>query len=232
MRSVLTLAVLVAVGGAASAEELKGITVQPRYGVTASPEFYPQGTAKEALATAAKLLEKQRYSYLLAHVIDPAFVDGEVAARAKALEPAVEKQLAAVRAEQKRNLPADTPPEQVIAVEPAAFALQVRTEAERQAFGELVKAMQDNLGEFPEHINQLLAMARDGTVAENGAAATAEAKTVPGKKVFLKQGPVTALKEVKVIVDNLPASRFDPATVQRWFVEDRQQEAPKPKAEK
>jgi hypothetical protein len=232
MRIMFTLAVLAAVGSVASAEELKGITIQPRYGVEASPEFYPQGTPKEALATAAKLLEKQRYSYLLAHVIDPAFVDAEVAARAKGLEPAVEKQLAAVRADQKRNLPVDTPAERVISADPAAFAQQVRAEAERQAFGELVKAMQDNLGEFPEHVTQLLAVAAAGTVAENGQAATAEAKGVPGKKVFLKQGAVAALKEVKVIVDNLPATRFDPATVQRWFVEDRQQDAAKPKAEK
>lgn len=231
MRSVLTLAVLAAVGSVASAEELKGITIQPRYGVEASPEFYPQGTPKEALGTAARLLEKQRYAYLLAHVIDPAFVDGEVAARAKGLEPAVEKQLAAVRAEQKRSLPADTPREKVIAADPATFAQQVRAEAERQAFAELVKAMQDNLSEFPEHVKQLLVVA-GGTITENGTAATAEAKSVPGKRVFLKQGPVAALKEVKVIVDKLPATRFDPATVQRWFVEDRQQDAAKPKAEK
>jgi hypothetical protein len=232
MRIVFTLAVLVAVGSTARAEELKGITIQPRYGVEASPEFYPQGTPKEALATAARLLEKQRYSYLLAHVIDPAFVEGEVATRARALEPAVEKQLSAVRAEQKRNLSSDTPPERVLAADPATFAQQVRAEAERQAFAELVKAMQDNLGEFPEHVAQLLAVARDGTVNENGPTATAEAKGVPGKKVFLKQGPVAALKEVKVVVNNLPATRLDPATVQRWFVEDRQQDAPKPKAEK
>lgn len=232
MRITFTLAVLAAVGSVASAEELKGITIQPRHGVEASPEFYPQGTPKEALGTAARLLEKQRYAYLLAHVIDPAFVDGEVAARAKGLEAAVEKQLAAVRAEQKRNLPADTPAEKVIASDPPTFAQQVRAEAERQAFAELVKAMQENLGEFPEHVNQLLAVARDGAIAENGPAATAEAKTVPGKKVFLKQGPVAALKEVKVIVDKQPATRFDPVTVQRWFVEDRQKDAAKPKAEK
>lgn len=231
MRSVLTLAVLAAAGGVAASEELKGITLNPRYGVEAAPEFYPQGTPKEALATAAKLLEKQRYPYLLAHVIDPAFVDGQVAVRAKLLEPAVEKQLAAVRAEQKRGLAADTPAERVIASDPAGFAAQVRAEAERQAFGELVKAMQDNAGEFPEQIAQLLAVARDGTIADNGPAATAEAKGVPNKKVFLVQGKVPGLKEVRVVKNNLPATEQQPTTVTRWFVEDRQHDAPK-KAEK
>ena len=232
MRIMFTLAAVVAVAASAAAEDLKGITLQPRYGVLPAPEFYPQGTPQEALATAAKLLDKQRYTYLLAHVLDPQFVDAEVAARARRLEPAVEKQLAAVRADQRRSLPPDTPPERVIAADPARFAEQVRAEAERQAFGELVKAMQDNLGEFPEQVTQLLAVANTGTVAENGPAAPPEAKAVPGKKVFLKQLPVPALKDVRVVRNNLTVTEQQPTTVQRWFVEDRQQEAAKPKAEK
>ena len=77
MRSVFTLAVLAAAGSVGVAEELKNITLPTRYGISPNPEFYPQGTPKEALTTAAALMEKGRYAYLLAHVMDPAFVDAE-----------------------------------------------------------------------------------------------------------------------------------------------------------
>lgn len=233
MRSVWTLAVLAAVGSAAVAEDLKDIILPSRYGVAPAPEFYPQGTPKEALATAAKLIEKQRYAYLLAHVVDPATVDAQVAARVQQLTAGVEKRLADIRADQKRNLRADTPPDDVIPADPAGFAEKVRATAEKQAFNDLVKALQDHLGEFPENVTQLVAISRDGMIAESGATATAEAKGVPGKKAYLKQMGVAAIKESRVVVDNKPATRRDPTTVPRWFVEDRQQDAEaKPKAEK
>lgn len=233
MRSVLTLAVLAAVGSAAVAEELKDVILPSRYGIAPAPEFYPQGTPAEALATAAKLMEKQRYSYLLAHVVDPAVVDAQVAARVQQLTPAVEKRLAEIRADQKRNLRADTPPEDVIPADPVGFADKVRAVAEKQAFADLVKALQEHLAEFPENVTQLGAISREGMIAENGPAATAEVKSVPGKKVLLRQLGVNALKESRVVVDEKPTTRRDPITVQRWFVEDRQQAAEaKPKADK
>ena len=232
MRSVLTLAAVLAAGAGAVAEELPGITLPPRYGVTPNPEFYPQGTPKEALATAAKLMEKQRYSYLLAHVVDPAFVDSQVAARAQQLEPAVEKRLATVREGQKRSLPADTPADRIVPSDPAGFADKVRAEATQQAFADLVKAMQDHLSEFPEQVKQLAALRDTGTIGEAPPTAFAEAKSVPGKTVFLKQVTVACTKEAKMTVDNMSVTVQQPASVQRWFLEDRQQDEEKPKKDK
>lgn len=236
MRSVLAVVVLMAVGSVAVAEELKDITLPSRYGISPNAEFYPQGTPKEALATAAKLVEKQRYAYLLAHVIDPQVVDAQVASRVQQLTPAVEKRLAEIRADQKRNLRAETLQDDVIPADPVGFATKVRAEAEKQAFADLVKAMQENLAEFPENVAQLSAIDRantEETLKANGAAATAEAKEVANKKVFLKQLPIVATKESRVLVENKPATRYDPTTVQRWYLEDRQVEVEaKPKAEK
>ena len=231
MRNVFTLAVLVVAGSVGVAEELKGITLPTRYGISPNPEFYPQGTPKEALETAASLMEKGRYAYLLAHVTDPAFVDAQVATRVQRLLPSVEERLREVRADQRRNLRADTPPEDVMPTNPADFADRVRAEAERQAFGDLVRSMQENLAEFPENVAQFGTVSRDGTISENGAEATAEAKSLPTKKVFLKQLSVTASKESRVVIDNVPTTRSDPTTVQRWFVEDRQAAEAKPKAD-
>ena len=236
MRSVLAVAVLAGVGSIAVAEELKDITLPSRYGIAPNADFYPQGSPKEALATAAKLIEKQRYAYLLAHVIDPQVVDAQVAARIQQLTPAVEKRLAEIRADQKRNPRADISPDVVIPADPIGFAAKVRTDAEKQAFADLVRALQENLAEFPENVAQLSAIDRantEDTLKASGPTATAEAKGVANKKVFLKQVGIAATRQSRVVVENKPATRYDPTTVQRWFLEDRQVEIEaKPKAEK
>jgi hypothetical protein len=49
-----------------------------RYGLAADLKAYPQGTPKEALASALKAIEKKRVDYLVAHLADPAFIDDRV----------------------------------------------------------------------------------------------------------------------------------------------------------
>ncbi len=51
-----------------------------RHGVEADRKTYPQATAKEALASALKAMDLKRFDYLLAHLSDPDWVDGRVAA--------------------------------------------------------------------------------------------------------------------------------------------------------
>ena len=49
-----------------------------RYGLTADLKTYPQGSPKEALASALKAVDNKRIDYLLAHLADPDFVDDRV----------------------------------------------------------------------------------------------------------------------------------------------------------
>ena len=49
-----------------------------RHGLDPDPKTFPQATAKETLASVLKALEMKRVDYLLAHLADPAFVDGRV----------------------------------------------------------------------------------------------------------------------------------------------------------
>ena len=49
-----------------------------RYGVALDAKTYPQGTAKEALASAIKAIEAKKFSYLVAHLAEPGFVDDRV----------------------------------------------------------------------------------------------------------------------------------------------------------
>lgn len=46
-----------------------------RYGVVPDLKTYPQGTAKETLASVLKAVQAKRIDYLVAQLADPAFVD-------------------------------------------------------------------------------------------------------------------------------------------------------------
>jgi hypothetical protein len=232
MRIAFAGVVVLACGLSAAAEDLKGVKLPARYGVVATPEFFGQATAKDALASASALMEKRRYPYLVAHLLDPAFVDAEVAARAKAAEPDVEKRLLAVRAAQQGTARGDTPADAIIPSDPTAFNARVKAEAEKEAFAALVKAIETNLSEFPENVTQLATIAREPTITEADATATA-AGGVPNKTVYLKRGSVTGVKEVAVVgKDGKPTLAPQEAGVVRWYVEDRQADKGEPKKDK
>ena len=50
----------------------------PRYGIAPDLKTYPQGTAKETLASVLKAIDSKRIDYVVAHLADPAFVDDRV----------------------------------------------------------------------------------------------------------------------------------------------------------
>ena len=49
-----------------------------RYAIAVDLKMYPQGTAKETLASVLKAIEAKRVDYLTAQLADPAFVDDRV----------------------------------------------------------------------------------------------------------------------------------------------------------
>src|SRR6187401_863893 len=52
--------------------------VPPRYGQPFRPKAFPQGTAREVVASAVAAVEKGEFAYLAAHLLDPAFVDARL----------------------------------------------------------------------------------------------------------------------------------------------------------
>src|SRR5947207_361812 len=78
MRSLLACLLGLGLAGLAAAQEKKPAQPATRYGVTADLNTYPQSSAKEALRSVAKALERKRVEYVLAHLTDPAFVDDKV----------------------------------------------------------------------------------------------------------------------------------------------------------
>jgi hypothetical protein len=73
MRPLLALALAVALAAPARPDDKAA-----RYGVALDTKTYPQGTAKEALASAIKAIEARKFNYLVAHLAEPGFVDDRV----------------------------------------------------------------------------------------------------------------------------------------------------------
>jgi hypothetical protein len=78
MRRALTIALGLVVVVTATAQDKKAETPPARYGVTADLQTYPQVSAKQALASVAKALERKRVEYVLAHLANPDYVDETV----------------------------------------------------------------------------------------------------------------------------------------------------------
>src|SRR5262245_49621590 len=104
MRHALSLTVLL--GAVLLARTQQPTTLQPgevppRFDVRGKLKTYPQATPKDSLGSVVAAADAGDYSYILAHLMDPQFVDQRIADRGKQLSEAVEKDLVALREKQK-----------------------------------------------------------------------------------------------------------------------------------
>jgi hypothetical protein len=206
MRKTLTIVVLLGAASLTAAQEEPEPAV-PRYGVAPNLETFPQGTAREALASAIRAAERGRVEYLAAHLIDPRFIDARVNDRAALIEPAVDRDLREARAAQQQN-PARVPPGGPLPDDPRLFAEAVREEARLRAFRLVVGNIRDNLTENPDHLKDLRRFLRAGAFTDTAEGSSAALKDVPDRQVFFR---------------NVGG---------RWFVEDRQHPEPAPPPKK
>ena len=80
MRVLVGVLVGVALFVAVTATPVQGREPAARFRVAPDLKTYPQGTAKETLASVLEAIKKKRIDYLLAQLADPEWVDGRVEA--------------------------------------------------------------------------------------------------------------------------------------------------------
>jgi hypothetical protein len=78
MRFLVSLAVVLAFLGQAHAQTKEEKKLPARYGVENNPRLFPQGSAKETLASVIRAYEEGRFSYVASHLADPDWVDKRV----------------------------------------------------------------------------------------------------------------------------------------------------------
>jgi hypothetical protein len=207
-RPVLAAVALLATALLAAAQEAPKVLIEipPRFGQPARLKTYPQGTAKDALRSAIEAAEKSEYTYLLAHLIDPQFVDNRLAERARQLEPAVEVEFAKLREYQKAN-PDRVARESRVPDDPVAFKEFAAREARTRALRQIVRDTTDKLADDPQSLKDLRRFLREGTFTDVAGGVRVTLSDVKDRSVFLRQ-----------IGD-------------RWFVENRQVEEAKKEPE-
>jgi hypothetical protein len=199
MRAAFAVALLLGAGAMAGAQPKEP---EPRYGVKPRVKVYPQGSPREALRSALLAADRGDYSYLVAQLLDPKFVDGAVSDRAKAFEGNVEAELAKLR-DRQRTSPSRVAPEKLVPLDEKEFRAMAAAKARDLGFRQLVRDVTRKLTEDPQTLKDLGRILRDGSFAPTEAAATATHPEVKDRTLFFRNAGG------------------------RWFLENRQAEEKK-----
>lgn len=203
----LAFSLVLLAGSAALAQEPKEPAEAPppvtRFGVPPKLKTYPQETAKKALASAIEAVEKGDGAYLVAHLLDPGFVELRLADRAKQFEAAAEADLARLRDLQIRN-PDKYLPEDRVPADKVRFRALIVERSREAAFKQLVRDVSDKLLDDPQVLRDLKKFFQQGMVTDTETGAKFTHDSVKDRALFLRK-----------IGD-------------RWFLENRQEDAAAP----
>lgn len=201
MRTVWTATILLTLPIAAAAQ-VTAPKVAPRYGVAINTRTFVQATPQQTLAAAIKAAEENRFDVLVAHLIDPKVTEARAAENGRLLENDAEKDLQKLREQQRAN-PIGVPAEAKLSFEPTEFAAAVKAEAKVRGFRAAIEEVRRKYAGDTSLIPELKRFLRDGEFVTTADGAKVTLKGVKGKAIyFLKAGD-------------------------RWFIEDRKEDAAK-----
>lgn len=203
----LVVAVALLAGSVALAQEPKTPDlpkeVPARYGVPPKVRTYPQDSPKKALLSALEAIDKGDAKYIVAHLMDPGFVDLLVNDRAKQYEADAEIELSRLRDFQIRN-PEKFAPFDRLPTERAKFNALIIEKSRERGFQQLVRDVQQKLLDDPLALKDLQKLYRDGMVTDAEGGAKITHADVKDKALALRK------------IDD------------RWFLENRYEDAPPP----
>ena len=199
------LAVVLVLGNASFAMPQEGrarvaTEPPPRFGVAFKGKVYSQASPKESLESAIAAADKGEFNYLVAQLLDPAFVDARLADRARQVEPTIEANLAALRDFQQQNLDRIAL-EARVPTDPMKFRERVAAEAQAAAFKQLTRDVREKFAEDPQVLKDLRRFRRQGTFPDD------------------KTGGETAKVALPDVKDRF---LFFKKIGDRWYVENRQ----------
>ena len=172
MRPVLALAFLVMTTTLAESQPMPKNPNPPRFGMPYRPKEYPQATPKQALESVIAAATQGNYNYLVAHLLDPAFVDARLANRTAQYLPAVESELSKLRSFQL-EYPETVTQANKIPEKADEFRARVNQEAANRAFAQFVRDVQFKLADDPEILKNLRRFNRQGSFPDANAPDTA-----------------------------------------------------------
>jgi hypothetical protein len=160
---------LLAAGAAAAQPD----AVPTRFDVIYNPDVYAQDTPQRTVASALEAIGRDRYDYLVAHLLDPAFVDARLGANQSYFERMAADQLAQTGA--------------ATTLRAADLATRIRTVGLRLNFQDLIAQLRRKLGDEPGNLRDLRRFARDGQFQVAGETATATLSDVKDRALYFKK---------------------------------------------
>ena len=177
-------------------------TPKPRYGVAIKLKTYPQDTPRKALVSAVDAVEKGDTAYLVAHLLDPGFVDLRLNDRVKQFEANVELELSQQRDFQLANRDRFAP-EDRLPTDRAKFEALIQDRSRQLAFRQLIRDVEDKLLNDPQALKDLRKIMRDGAFTDEPGGSKAAHPDVKDRVLYFRK------------IDD------------RYFLENRQEDAPK-----
>ena len=174
------------------------------FGIPAKPKSYPQDTAKKALASASRSHQQGATRAISSPICSIAgFVESRISDRANQFAPTIEFELVKSSEFQQIRNPDGIAPKTAFQLILCGFSALVIERSRERAFRQLVRDVEDKMLNDPVALKQMKQILRGGTIAEepNGGA-RATHPDVKDRAVFLKK------------------------LGDRWFLENRQEEAP------
>jgi hypothetical protein len=159
---------------------------EPRFGVPAKVKTYPQSTAKKALESAIEACDKGDYAYLLAHLLDPGFVEIRVTDRAKQYEAPLEVEMTRLRDYQYAN-PDRFKIEDRLPLEKKEFQAALIGRSREKAFKQLVRDVEQKMRDDPQALKDMKKILRAGTFSDEGAGAKATNPAVKDSALYFKK---------------------------------------------
>jgi len=164
----LTAVLVLTTISAAQAPEVK-----PRFDVLHNSEFYKQDTPQQTLTSVVGALGRDRYDYVIAHLLDPAYVNSRLATTQSYFERIAADQVAQTgggRLLQGAALQAR--------IQQVGMSLNVK---------QLAEQMKAKLADEPDNLKDLKRLAREGVFVDTGDTATATYKDIKDGALYFKK---------------------------------------------
>ena len=169
MRSIISLGLLVLLSPHAAGQ----IKEERRFRVLYNAELYPQATPHQSVRALLRALDKERYDYLIAFLLEQNYVNDQLRITAANFEQAARAQVEGEKLEAK-------------GFDQAFIRNRVRELAEQANFENLARRIRTKLDEDSEAVKELRKLYREGDLVEAGDTATLKHPDLKDRQLFFR----------------------------------------------
>jgi hypothetical protein len=167
MRPLLTLTAGLVLAAAATAQDA------PRFEILHNPELYHQDSPKATVESVLGAISRERYDYVVAHLMDPEWVDARMFKTQTYFDRVAGEQIISTAAGARLS--------------GAALDTRVREVSTRLNFQTLTGQVRKKLNDEPEHVKMLRRFLRKGDFPAAGDTATGTIKDVKDGALYFKK---------------------------------------------